>query len=191
MNRAAVGGPGIPTLTTPRLVLRPFEPADLDELARIHTEESFWWFPRREGMGRGQTAEFLSRMLARYESDGFGIEALIDRESGAMIGWAGLAVPHFLPEILPAVEVGWRLSGPYRGRGLATEVGAAAVEFGFVAGGLDRIVSIYEPENVASGRVMERLGFTHWRTTTGPRGYEVAVRELTRDRWEEARYSAE
>jgi len=186
-----VGGPGIPTLTTPRLVLRPFAPADLDELALIHTEESFWWYPRREGMSREQTAEFLDRMLARYESDGFGIEALIDRESGVMIGWAGLAVPHFLPEILPAVEVGWRLSGPYRGRGLATEVGAAAVEFGFTAGGLERIVSIYEPENVASGRVMERLGFTHWLTTSGPRGEEVAVTALTRDRWEEARYSAE
>jgi RimJ/RimL family protein N-acetyltransferase len=186
-----MGGPGIPTLTTPRLVLRPFVPADLDELALIHSEESFWWYPRREGMDREETAQFLARMLERYESDGFGIEALTDRGSGAMIGWAGLAVPHFLPEILPAVEVGWRLSGPYRGRGLATEIGAAAVEFGFTAGGLDRIVSIYEPENVASGRVMERLGFTHWLTTTGPRGEEVVVTELTRPRWEETRYSAE
>jgi len=186
-----MGGAGIPTLTTSRLVLRPFTPGDLDELAAIHAEESFWWFPRREAMSKEQTAEFLARMLERYESDGFGIEALIDRESGAMIGWAGLAVPHFLPEILPAVEVGWRLSGPYRGRGLATEVGAAAVRFGFTAGGLDRIVSIYEPENVASGRVMERLGFTHWRTTTGPRGEEVAVTELTRDRWGKTSYSAE
>jgi RimJ/RimL family protein N-acetyltransferase len=183
-----MAGPGIPTLTTLRLVLRPFTPADLDELAAIHAEESFWWYPRREGMNRVQTAEFLVRMLERYESDGCGIEALIDREGGAIIGWAGLAVPHFLPEILPAVEVGWRLSGPYRGRGLATEAGAAAVEHGFTAGGLERIVSIYEPENVASGRVMEKLGFTHWLTTSGPRGEEVAVRELTRERWE-ARYS--
>ena len=183
--------PVIPTLTTPRLVLRPLTPADLDELSVIHAEESFWWYPRREGMSREQTAAFLARMLERYESDGFGIEALIDRESGAFIGWAGLAVPHFLPEILPAVEVGWRLAGPSRGRGLATEAGAAAVEHGFTAGGLERIVSIYEPENVASGRVMEKLGFTHWRTTSGPRGEDVVVTELTRERWEAARYSAE
>ena len=182
-----MGGPAIPTLTTSRLVLRPFTPGDLDELAAIHAEESFWWFPRREAMSKEQTAEFLARMLERYESDGFGIEALIDREGGAMIGWAGLAVPHFLPEILPAVEVGWRLSGPSRGRGLATEAGAAAVDYGFRAGGLTRIVSIYEPENVASGRVMEKLGFTHWLTTRGPRGEEVVVTALTRERWEEAR----
>jgi RimJ/RimL family protein N-acetyltransferase len=169
--------PLVPVLTTARLVLRPFTPADLDELAVIHAEESFWWYPRRQGMTVAETADFLSRMLERYESDGFGIEALIDRASGAMIGWAGLAVPHFLPQILPAVEVGWRLSGPFRGRGLATEAGAAALEFGFTTGGLERIVSIYEPDNVASG-------FVPWLTTAGPRGEEVAVTELTLERWE-------
>jgi RimJ/RimL family protein N-acetyltransferase len=182
-----VDHPGIPTLTTERLVLRPFVPGDIDELAVVHAEESFWWYPLRAAMTKEETEQFLQRVLARYESDRFGLEALIDRASGTMIGWAGLAVPHFLPEILPAVEVGWRLSGPYRGRGLATEVGAAAVEFGFTTGGLDRIVSIYEPENVASGRVMQRLGFTHHLTTTGPRGGEVAVLELTREHWAEQR----
>jgi RimJ/RimL family protein N-acetyltransferase len=175
--------PGIPTLTTPRLVLRPFVPEDLDELAPLHAEESFWWYPLRAGMTRDETAAFLERVTARYESDGFGIEALLDRESGAMIGWAGLAVPHFLPEILPAVEVGWRLATAWRGRGLATEAGAAAVEFGFTTGGFDRIVSIYEPENVASGRVMEHLGFTHALSTTGQRGEDIAVLELRRERW--------
>jgi RimJ/RimL family protein N-acetyltransferase len=176
--------PLVPVLTTARLVLRPFTPDDLDELAVIHAEESFWWYPRRQGMTVAETADFLSRILERYESDGFGIEALIDRASGAMIGWAGLAVPHFLPQILPAVEVGWRLAGPFRRRGLATEAGAAALEFGFTTGGLERIVSIYEPDNLASGRVMERLGLVPWLTTTGPRGEEVAVTELTRERWE-------
>jgi RimJ/RimL family protein N-acetyltransferase len=178
---------GIPTLTTPRLVLRPFVLGDLDELAVMHADESFWWYPLRSGMSKQETAGFLERVTARYESDGFGIEALLDRASGAMIGWAGLAVPHFLPEVLPAVEVGWRLAGPWRGRGLATEAGAAAVEFGFTAGGLERIVSIFEPENAASGRVMERLGFTHWLSTTGQRGEEIEVRELGRSRWQEAR----
>jgi RimJ/RimL family protein N-acetyltransferase len=182
-----VDSPGIPTLTTPRLVLRPFVFGDLDELATLHAEESFWWYPLRSAMSKDETIGFLERVLARYGSDGFGIEALLDRASGTMIGWAGLAVPHFLPEILPAVEVGWRLSGRWRGRGLATEAGAAALEFGFTTGGLERIVSIYEPENVASGRVMERLGFSPWRTTTGPRGNEVVVMELTREDWEEGR----
>jgi RimJ/RimL family protein N-acetyltransferase len=182
-----VRGPGIPTLTTERLVLRPFVADDLDELALIHAEESFWWYPMRCGMSKDETARFLDRVRARYESDGFGIEALVERTTGTMIGWAGLAVPHFLPEVLPAVEVGWRLASAHRGRGLATEAGTAAVEFGFTQGGLTRLVSIYEPENVASGRVMGRLGFTPCLTTVGPRGEEVVVTELTKESWERAR----
>ena len=174
----------IPTLTTERLILRPFVYEDLAELVPIHAEPSFWWYPLRAGMTTEQTAGFLVRTIERYESDGVGIEAVIERESGALIGWAGLAVPHFLPEILPAVEVGWRLASAYRGRGLATEAGAAAVEWGFTEGGLSRLVSIFEPENVASGKVMEHLGFTRWMTTTGElHGEEIVVTELTIEQW--------
>lgn len=182
----------IPELTTERLVLRPFVPGDMAELAEVHAEESFWWYPLRAAMTTEQTADFLHRSIARYETDGFGIEAVIDRQTGALIGWAGLAVPHFLPEVLPAVEVGWRLSGPFRGRGLATEAGRAAVDWGFTAAGLSRIVSIYEPENVASGRVMEHLGFTPFLTTRSPeRGEVVVVTELTRDTWEKRQVDRE
>jgi RimJ/RimL family protein N-acetyltransferase len=178
----------IPVLTTERLVLRPFTLDDLPALAPIHAEPSFWWYPLRGGMCEEDTKEFLVRVIGRYESDGFGVEAVEDRASGALIGWSGLAVPHFLPEILPAVEVGWRLSEACRGRGLATEAGAAAVEWGFTAGGLDRIVSIFEPENVASGRVMDHLGFTLERTTsTTPGGETVHVMELSREQWETSR----
>ncbi len=182
-----MGRRGIPTLTTERLVLRPFVAADLDELAVIHAEESFWWYPRRAAMSAEETRGFLTTVMQRYEDDGFGIEALTDRASGRMIGWAGLAVPHFLPEILPAVEVGWRLSGPSRGQGFATEAGRAALEYGFTDGGLECIVSLYEPENAASGRVMQRLGFTHRLSTVGPRGEEVTVMELPRQRWKDRR----
>ena len=176
---------GIPRLTTDRLILRPFEVADLADLARLHAEESFWWYPLRSAMTREQTELFLHRTLARYATDGFGIEAVIERGSGAMIGWAGLAVPHFLPEVLPAVEVGWRLAGPYRGRGLATEAGRAAVDWGFSVAGLSRIVSIYEPANTASGRVMEHLNFVPFLTTRQPGlGQVVVVTELTRDMWQ-------
>jgi RimJ/RimL family protein N-acetyltransferase len=174
----------VPTLTTDRLILRPFVLEDLAELAVIHAEESFWWYPLRSGMTAEQTAGFLVRNIERYESDGYGIEAVIERASGALIGWAGLAIPHFLPEVLPAVEVGWRLSGPYRGRGLATEAGEAAVRWGFTEGNLTRIISIYEPENVASGKVMEHLGFVPYLTTRHPeRGDSVIVTELTVEAW--------
>jgi RimJ/RimL family protein N-acetyltransferase len=174
----------IPVLTTDRLILRPFVESDLEALIPLHAEESFWWYPLRRGMTAEESATFVDRVIARYDTDGFGLEAVIERSTGALIGWAGLAVPHFLPEVLPSVEVGWRLAPAARGRGLATEAGAAAVRYGFTDGGLSRIVSIYEPENVPSGKVMERLGFTRFLTTQGPRGELLDVTELTRGGWE-------
>ena len=177
--------PRIPTLTTERLVLRPFEPGDFDDLVPIHADPSFWWYPLRGPMSAEDTERFLGRVMGRYESDGFGVEAVVDRESGRLIGWAGLGVPHFLPQILPAVEVGWRLAAPFRGRGLATEAGAAALDFGFGPAGLERIVSIFEPENVPSGRVMEHLGFTLSATGLATESGElVTVMELHRADWE-------
>lgn len=176
----------VPTLTTERLVLRPFERADLPALAALHAEESFWWYPMRRAMTAQETSDFLDRHLARYENDGVGIQAAIERTSGTMVGWAGLAVPYFLPEILPAVEVGWRFGSSHRGLGLATEAGRAAVDWGFTEGGLTRIVSIFEPENVASGKVMEHLGFTPYLTTIGSLHNEtVMVTELTIETWRE------
>jgi RimJ/RimL family protein N-acetyltransferase len=179
-----VSAPAIPTLTTERLVLRPFTEGDLEALVPLQAEESFWWYPMRRGMTAEETAAFLERVISRYDEDGFGLEAVLERSSGELIGWAGLAIPHFLPQVLPAVEVGWRFAPSARGRGLATEAGAAAVRYGFTEGGLSRIVSIYEPENAPSGKVMERLGFTHFLTTPGPRGHLLDVTELTRVRWE-------
>jgi RimJ/RimL family protein N-acetyltransferase len=135
-------------------------------------------------MTAAETRRFIERTLERYDADGVGQSAAVVKATGELAGWLGLAVPHFLPEILPAVEVGWRLGERFRGRGYATEGAAAAIDYGFDVLGLDRLVSILEPANVASGRVMEKLGFTFERETYAPATGELLhVRELVRSRW--------
>ena len=172
------------TLETARLILRPLAEDDLDALAALHAEASFWWYPMHRGMTLDETRAFIDRVLQRYASDVTGMSAAVVKEIGELAGWLGLAVPHFLPEILPAVEVGWRLGERFRGRGYATEGAAAAIGYGFDVLGLDRVVSIFEPANVASGRVMEKLGFEFQRETLDPgTGEPLVVRELTRAQW--------
>lgn len=176
----------VPVIETDRLVLRSFVPEDLDALVPLHEEESFWHFPLGRGQTKAETEEFLERTLARYVEEGLGVHAVIERSSGLLAGWAGLSVPHFLPEVLPAVEVGWRLGSAFRGRGYATEAGAATIRWGFESLNLDRVVSIYEPGNVASAAVMERLGLTLDRITSLPqRQLDVHVLVLTAGRWEQ------
>lgn len=131
-----------------------------------------------------ETARFLERVLDHYSQHGFGLGAVVDQASGKLSGWAGLSIPAFLPQILPAVEVAWRLGSEWRGRGYATEAGAAWIEWGFGILELDRIVSIFEPANAASGRVMAKLGFELEIVTNDPvRGDELHVTVLTKDRW--------
>jgi RimJ/RimL family protein N-acetyltransferase len=172
------------TLFTDRLVLRPLQATDLDTLAVLHEEPSFWHYPLGRGQTRAETEEFFERVVGSYTSNGFGLEAVVERKNASMAGWAGLSVPNFLPEILPAVEVGWRLGTGFRGRGYATEAGAAWVRWGFEVLGLDEIVSIYEPDNSASGRVMAKLGFELARVTVHPmKGGPLHVTALTGPRW--------
>ena len=175
----------IVTLETERLVLRPFDADDLEALAALHAEETFWWYPLRRGMTTEETESFLTWTIDKgRDPDRPAFHAVVERSTGSLAGWAGLSVPEFLPEILPAVEVGWRLGADHRGKGYATEAATAALEWGFATLGLAEIVSIYEPENVPSGRVMDRLGFGPGRATTEPtRGHPLLVRRLTSDGW--------
>lgn len=175
---------GRPTLTTDRLVLRPLAMADLDALAALHAEESFWRYPFGRGWTRDETESFLERTIERTRDPGIAVSAVVVADTGELAGWAGLSVPTFLPEILPAVEVGWRLGERHRGRGFATEAGRAWVRYGFEELRLESIVSICEPENSASRAVMRRLGFTLEREATHPtHGVRLHVTSLSRHAW--------
>jgi len=68
-------------------------------------------------MTRKETAGFLSQIMATYDRQDPALHAVVVRSSGALAGYAGLSVPHFFPEVLPAVEVGWRLGEAFRGYG--------------------------------------------------------------------------
>ena len=169
---------------TSRLVLRRWSEADLDALSEVFAKPDVWWFPFKRGWTRDETSAFLDRKLRTWESRGWSQWAVIDKATETLIGFLGLEPPEFLPEIMPAVEVGWRLDPRYWGRGLATEGGRAALQVGFTELGLDEIVSIYEPENVASGRVMQHLGMKHVLDTTHPeRGIPLRVFKIHRDEW--------
>lgn len=135
-------------------------------------------------MTEKETKAFLDRQLLHWEERGFGLWAAELKMTGEVIGYVGLAVPSWLPEVLPVVEVGWRLEPAHWGKGLATEGGKASLRHGFEVLGLDRIISICQPENTASVRVMQKLGMRHWRQTTHPNvGVALHVYELMRQDW--------
>ncbi|MEL3950603.1 GNAT family N-acetyltransferase [Streptomyces sp. LNU-CPARS28] len=170
------------TLETPRLILRRWRDEDVAPMAAVNADpEVMRWI--RDGSVRDgqQTRDGIRAWESEWESRGFGLFAVEIRSTGELAGFTGLSVPHFLPEVLPAVEVGWRLGRPHWGQGLATE---AAVRFGFEERGLERIVSIAQVGNDASERIMVKLGMRPVRETVNPTsGRRVRVFALSSDQY--------
>lgn len=178
---------GLPRrVDTKRLTLRSWRPEDLEPLVAIFAEKQVWQYPLRRGRTRDETASFLERQLAAWERQALRVWAAELRATDELIGYIGLTVPEFLPEILPAVEVGWRIHPRHWGQGLATEGGHASLRVGFGQLDLERIVSIAEPDNPASTAVMERLGMVESHRTVHPkRNVPLTVYEMTSHQWHE------
>jgi RimJ/RimL family protein N-acetyltransferase len=171
----------IPVIETERLRLRPWRDDDLDAYAALCADPEVMKFFGKHGetKTRAESAEQLAGFAAHWDQHGFGLWCAADRETDWCLGFVGLAVPTFLPEVLPAVEIGWRLERAAWGQGLATEGARRVVPFAFDDLGLDRIVSIARVENRASWNIMEKLGMTRERTTVHPEtGYDIVVYEL-------------
>jgi RimJ/RimL family protein N-acetyltransferase len=178
------------TVETERLILRPWRETDLDPLVEVFAKPDFWWYPDQRGWTAAETADFLDAKLEQWATRGWAQWAVVYKPD-VLIGFLGLMPPAFLPEVMPTVEIGWRLDPDYWGRGLATEGGHAGLRFGFETLGLDHLVSIYEPENVASGRVMQHLGMHLFLETVHPElGVDLHVYRLTADEWRAQRATA-
>lgn len=179
-------------MTTERLELRRFQRSDLDELARVFAKPEVWRFPYGRGFTREETADFLETQLREWRLHGYGLWLARERADGRVIGFVGLSVPLFLPEVLPAVEVGWRLDPAVWGRGLASEGARAALDEAFGPLGLARVCSVPQADNPASSAVCERIGMRLARRLTVPasprRGaLDALLYEIGREEWRSLR----
>ncbi|MFI1971242.1 GNAT family N-acetyltransferase [Streptomyces cinnamoneus] len=157
------------SLRTPRLTLRRWREDDIVPMAAINSDpEVMRWIGDGSVRDRSQTEAGIVAWEREWEERGVGLFAVEERTSRQLVGFAGLSEPVFLPEILPAMEIGWRFGRPYWGRGLATEAARAALDFALRDRGLGRVVSVCAPGNVASERIMRKLGMRRERETAHP-----------------------
>jgi RimJ/RimL family protein N-acetyltransferase len=170
----------VPTLETVRLRLRAWTDADLDPYAALCADPEVM---RYIGDGsirtRDECALQLDAFTRGWTDRGFGLWCMAPLDTDVCIGFVGLALPDFLPEIMPAVEIGWRLARAAWGHGYATEAALAVRDYAFGTVGVDRLVSVAHAENPASHNVMRKIGMTVERRTVHPaHGFAVVVYEL-------------
>ncbi|MDM4761420.1 GNAT family N-acetyltransferase [Galbitalea sp. SE-J8] len=151
------------SLTTDRLTLRPFTPDDadfvLDTYSRWEVQRYIGRVPRVLA-DREEALGLITRWRAIGEHPVHGVWLAVDTASGERLGTLLLKdIPASGTDRAPSgdTEIGWHLHPDAWGRGIATE-GARAVLARAFAGGLDRVVAVTHPDNLASQRVAERIG---------------------------------
>jgi len=143
-------------LHTPRLVLRRFTGDDLDAIGAVFGDPEVMRYvgSRRAPWTSEEVGEALDRVEAHWREHGFGPLAVVERATGVVTGECGLQ----LLEEGPDVELAYTLARGVWGRGYAAEAAAAVLKWGFGTLGLARVVGVTYPENLASQRVLEKVG---------------------------------
>ena len=105
-----------------------------------------------------ETQAWLDRMLARYAKDGFGLWAVCLKETGEMIGQAGITLQPVEGEEVP--EIGYLLNRAHWHRGYAAEAAIACKRYAFDVLKFPEIYSIIRDSNIASMNVAIKNGMT-------------------------------
>lgn len=148
----------IPTLETDRLILRGMRVSDAadmyDYARRPSVTEYLTWNPHGS---LEETREYLTYVGQRYRTGDFYDWSLVCKEDGRMIGTCGFTSFNCPSD---SAEIGYVLSPPYQGKGLATEAVRCVLAFGFEELSLHRIEAHFIEGNQASRRLMERVGMS-------------------------------
>ena len=146
-----------PVLETERFLLRAVTSNDVDDIFRIMSDPRVKrYFGSLPMVAPVEAEQRVQRIQTAFQEHSGIRWAIADRANGQLIGTAGfwrLIKPHF------RAEVGYELAPEWWGRGVMTEALGALLGFGFTRMGLHSIEAQIHPDNSASRRVLEKLGF--------------------------------
>lgn len=143
-------------IETERLVLRPYTEADFDALHALYSDASVarWLYD-----GPSTVDETEARLRRKRDghslSEEQGLSAAVELRDGTYVGDVGLF--YMAPAQHRSIELGFSFAPAHQGNGYATEAARALVDWAFSVG-LHRVYGRLEPRNVASARVLEKLG---------------------------------
>ena len=142
-------------IETTRLVIRQLNESDLTVLYEI-MRKPVVMYAWEHGFSEDEVYDWISYQKTRYQNDGYGYFAVISKETGELIGQAGLLVNKLNSE--PIVEIGYIFDDAVWNNGYAIEAARACVTIAFQRFGIDKLYATIRPENEASAKVAIKLG---------------------------------
>lgn len=144
-------------LPTPRLILREFQPDDVEPILAYQSEPAYLEHNGRTPPTRDQVVAFVELMVAWRDAVPRTRFQLVITLDGRLIGTCGVRGEH--PDATEA-EYGCELAPAAWGHGFAEEASRPLLDFGFRELGLERIIAVTQPGNMPAVRLAETLGFT-------------------------------
>ena len=145
----------IPQITTERLLLRGFEPRDVEPyIAMMADPDVARYLADGRPLSRTEAWRQLAMFVGHWTLKGFGVWAVEERATGTLLGRIGC----IQPEGWPGFEVAYTLARFAWGRGYAREGAAAALRYAHETLGQEDVISIIRPQNAGSIRVATSLG---------------------------------
>lgn len=140
---------------TDRLLLRELRQTDLNDLAEILQDQEVVYAYEHDFSDK-DVQQWLDRQLARYQTNSFGLWAVMLKETGEMIGQAGLT---FQPcEGESVLEIGYLLKRMHWHHGYATEAAEGCKQYAFSKLDAPKVHAVIKADNLPSIRVARRIG---------------------------------
>ena len=168
-----------PIFETERLYVRHFQPDDLDVFAALCIDPVVMrYVGDGETLPREMVSHWIDVCQQKYANRGYGTSAVFEKAGDTFIGYCGVvrAPENDFDELIYVFNVAaW-------GKGYATEVGRAMLRYVFNISTLDHIYATIYPENLASIKVIEKIGVRFDHTEVDPDGKTVNFYMIERNR---------
>ena len=145
-----------PVIETERLRLRAITPGDIPILRELRIDDDVQMYIKRPRETMERTREVAGQMMSNVENNEAISWAITMRVSGAFVGTIGLWQ---IDKYHQKGEIGYMTFKQYWNKGIVSEALKEVIDYGFKVMKLHRIEAEIDPDNIASGRVLEKLGF--------------------------------
>ena len=152
-------------IETKRLVLREIDYQDAQGMFELDSDPDVHRYLGNNPIKRkGEAVSTIDYIRNQYKQDGIGRWAVIEKATNEFIGWAGLKYEKEVRKEMNYYDLGYRLKRKFWGKGFATEAAIESLSYGFVTLGLHEIYAGAHVNNIASNKILRKVGFHHLET---------------------------